>query len=232
MTTETSTRAATHSGHCQACGSLQKLPKGLLSLHGYKVEGGYFSGTCRGSRELPFELSCDLVKTFIVDAQRRLDGVRAWVQSIRDNSDATCWVRNYEKRASGRSGYVTRNVTVIHEPRSFTLSGETHTVTDKFYLAPGFHAAVGTDEKHKIDSFSHGGATPEETAHKLNMLFAEGVERTEVKQLERYISWQCSRVSTWTIAALLPVATKDRKSTFDLQETEHNAGYVPADVIK
>lgn len=52
---------ATHSGHCQACGHLQKLPKDVLAKHGYKIKHGFFSGICIGAGELPFEESCDLV---------------------------------------------------------------------------------------------------------------------------------------------------------------------------
>lgn len=47
--------AATHKGTCQACGRLQKLPKGRLSNHGYTVDWGFFQGVCSGAKALPLE---------------------------------------------------------------------------------------------------------------------------------------------------------------------------------
>lgn len=64
---------ATHSGHCQACGRLQKLPNGKLSKHGYTVEHGFFSGVCRGTNYLPFEQSCDQVRRYIGEAKSEVE---------------------------------------------------------------------------------------------------------------------------------------------------------------
>ena len=60
-TTTSSSRSATHYGTCQLCGSLQKAPGGRLAKHGYDVAYGFFNGVCRGSHELPYEVSCDLL---------------------------------------------------------------------------------------------------------------------------------------------------------------------------
>jgi len=60
-TTTSSSRSATHYGSCQLCGSLQKAPGGYLAKHGYDVAYGFFNGVCRGSHELPYEVSCDLL---------------------------------------------------------------------------------------------------------------------------------------------------------------------------
>lgn len=53
---------ATHYGTCQLCGSLQKLPNGVLANHGYQVEWNEYVGICRGSHHAPFELSKDLAE--------------------------------------------------------------------------------------------------------------------------------------------------------------------------
>lgn len=47
----------THRGHCQACGAVQavQVRGGTIALHGYEVVGGYFSGTCSGSKQEPLE---------------------------------------------------------------------------------------------------------------------------------------------------------------------------------
>jgi len=57
----TTKRAATHDGHCQVCGSRQRLPQGKLAKHGYTHAVGFFSGTCYGSEALPFEQDKSLV---------------------------------------------------------------------------------------------------------------------------------------------------------------------------
>jgi len=56
---------ATHYGTCQICGSLQKAPNGRLAKHGYTKQWSFFTGTCRGSHELPFEESKDLLEAVI-----------------------------------------------------------------------------------------------------------------------------------------------------------------------
>lgn len=56
---------ATNYGTCQICNSLQKAPGGRLAKHGYDVAYGFFNGVCRGSLELPYEVSCDLLVTIL-----------------------------------------------------------------------------------------------------------------------------------------------------------------------
>lgn len=54
---------ATHMGTCQVCFNVQKLPKGVLSLHGYERPGyGFIIGDCPGSHVQPYEKSCDMTK--------------------------------------------------------------------------------------------------------------------------------------------------------------------------
>lgn len=56
-------RKAEKMGTCQACFSVQKLPKGRIALHGYERPGdGFIYGDCWGSHELPFEQSCEITK--------------------------------------------------------------------------------------------------------------------------------------------------------------------------
>lgn len=62
----------THRGHCQACGRIQAVVVrgGLIAKHGYTVDGGYFSGTCQGSGELPLEISRAYTDTFAASCER------------------------------------------------------------------------------------------------------------------------------------------------------------------
>lgn len=54
----------THKGTCQICGSIQAVNNGtgLIAKHGYTKRWGFFSGTCRGSENLPLQVSCDMVQ--------------------------------------------------------------------------------------------------------------------------------------------------------------------------
>ena len=56
---------ATHYGTCQICNSLQKAPGGRLAKHGYDVAYGFFNGVCRGSHELPYEVSNELLVSIL-----------------------------------------------------------------------------------------------------------------------------------------------------------------------
>lgn len=99
--------AATHRGHCQVCGSLQKLPKGKLSLHGYTVAYGFFSGICTGARELPFELSCDLVKGAVARAKVALKSTQEEQAALRTLPvEPIAWVHHYVGfQGRGRSSH-------------------------------------------------------------------------------------------------------------------------------
>lgn len=65
MTTNNYSRSATHYGTCQLCSSLQKAPGGRLAKHGYDVQYGFFNGICRGSHELPYEVSNELLVSIL-----------------------------------------------------------------------------------------------------------------------------------------------------------------------
>ena len=60
---------ATHYGTCQLCGSLQKLPDGVLATHGYQIHWNQFHGTCRGTGHQPFEQSKDLAEQQIIKSE-------------------------------------------------------------------------------------------------------------------------------------------------------------------
>lgn len=59
MNTTTNSRSATHYGTCQICESVQKADRftNLLAAHGYTLAYGWQAGTCKGSGQLPLEVS-------------------------------------------------------------------------------------------------------------------------------------------------------------------------------
>jgi hypothetical protein len=209
---------ATHSGHCQACGRLQKLPHGYLAKHGYTIALGFFSGTCMGSELPPFEKSCELVKTFIATAQAELSRVRAKQAALRvPPTEPKGWVRNYE--ADGISyGNVHRwrYIEVLSEKVTF----ENGTPEGGFYykhtyIAPGptsggwSKVTRNPNEVHNVptdNSYNEDGLS---VAHRLNCGKADWFE-VQARDLQRYIAWQTERVTNWKEAELLPVDAKSK----------------------
>lgn len=95
---------ATHKGHCQICGRQQLLPNGKLSNHGYTVHKphgsyGFFIGTCRGAKQLPFEQDITLVIESIEWAERMAARHEELAAETRTQTDKV-WVHEY---TSGRN---------------------------------------------------------------------------------------------------------------------------------
>lgn len=77
-------KSATHQGTCQLCGRLQMLPNGgLLAKHGYDVQWGFFNGVCPGADHKPYELSKDLIESYLPTARKRLVEMRKEPAAIR-----------------------------------------------------------------------------------------------------------------------------------------------------
>lgn len=93
MTTQ-HTNKATHMGHCQLCGHFQKLPKGVLSLHGYSKEWGFFSGTCSGSRALPYEVSTSELDAALVSANAAIERLGKQVDEALANETPNVYQRD------------------------------------------------------------------------------------------------------------------------------------------
>ena len=211
-------KTATHSGHCQACGRLQKLPGGVLSKHGYNVTHGFFSGVCVGSGSLPFEQSCELVKTFIVSAQTQLANVEAFQASLRVaatepvaffcTSQTNPRGYGYSSVRDWRKCTITETV-VTYDGGSyskFSRNGDTKWVSyrNEFDAVARKSAACDTEVSHDFKSSLLDVAT------KANATYATWLQH-EVDSLRNYIAWQTERVRTWKPAALLPVTTKDKQ---------------------
>lgn len=192
---------ATHSGHCQACGRLQKMPAGLMSLHGYKVTHGFFSGTCAGSRALPFEQSCALIEKFIASAQSHLASIEAFQQALRQPAtEPKAWTANYEGASYGRNTHRWIEVDIIVTARD--------KYQDYTYVANGTNGK--TNVTHKMTDYAYGRDGVLAFATKCNGAYATYLEK-EARSLRAYIAWQTERVATWQPAPLLPVAHKDKQ---------------------
>jgi len=110
-----SERQATHRGTCQICGSLHKVSKdnGKLAQHGYTKQFGWFSDSCWGSNNLPFEKSnadifkyLDLLESQIVKTEKttvngkvKIEGREYFSSYIIDGLKAE--ITLFTKRAEG-----------------------------------------------------------------------------------------------------------------------------------
>lgn len=214
--------AATHSGHCQLCGHLQKLPGGRLSLHGYSVTHGYFSGTCSGARELPYEQSCELVKKSIVRAQAALVAIQEEQKTWRTPAtEAKAWVVVEHNTSRERYSYSgTRSwqyVDITHTTRevdaNFTMHNFTHNASTKRNRQTGEIEAVVNDVLRY-----EGCTSVLDACTKLNAKYADYLDN-ERANLSRYIAFQTERVRVWAPAELLPVSMKKDKLGFVPNET-------------
>jgi hypothetical protein len=111
---------ATHYGTCQLCGSLQKLPNGVLAIHGYQVDWNQFHGICHGAGHLPFEQS----KDFAVDQLCRAELFLATHPALPDpnlprseygkRKENPAWVAWYERK---ETRYACSNIVAFQKPR-------------------------------------------------------------------------------------------------------------------
>jgi hypothetical protein len=202
--------AAQFKGHCQWCGSLQKLPSNRLSLHGYSVTHGFFSGVCHGAKHDPIEVSCDLVKASILEAKRQIAQLQAeqakWLAPVAEG-EREMWASVYLPATwqIRRSRYEWRRVTLLATPVTVGEGQTFHTYTYQTEVN-------GKTTTHRI--YEHAN-TPEQTVQTWNAKYAGALGR-EVTVLERYIAWQQARVDAWKPMPLLPVDAKAAKdAAFD-----------------
>lgn len=77
---ETATR---HVGNCQICEGDQKLLDSRMVHHGYRRPGdGVIHGDCPGVGEVPYEVSCDLIKSHKTGLEAMLVGFRKRLRDI------------------------------------------------------------------------------------------------------------------------------------------------------
>lgn len=71
-------RSAKYWGVCQICGKEHKvdIKTGLLAEHGYKVEFGYYQGSCVGSDQLPLNVSCDFLRKEYAKVDSELENLK------------------------------------------------------------------------------------------------------------------------------------------------------------
>lgn len=178
---------ATHTGECQACGSRQMLPSGVLAKHGYAVLWSQFSGVCSGSHHAPFEQSIEMVKLFVGRARERRDALLA----------------NAEKHESGEGPLMYRRRFRLGAPR-----GTSFHLWDKVASLEWKHNVERTHRWISEIVFADGSKLATFGVRSELALREAYVShlRAEARQQQGYIDWQDRRVADWAPRALTPRA--------------------------
>lgn len=188
------TRKATHYGTCQICGHVQKAPRGLMALHGYEVRWQHFSGTCHGSRQLPFETDCAIAQSSLKQAVRMAE-------------------INEEEATAHLLG--DRPLTVTYRRLGTTASYElpvTGTTTDRWgtpvILVPEAEGAVAGLKDGRLPLRQLGvyrTYTEAEAIYLLRELRAFD-HKEKARHYRSYCEWQRLRLTGWTPREMKPVA--------------------------
>ena len=191
---------ATHIGSCQACGNVQKLPGGKLSLHGYDVRWHFFNGVCRGAKELPYEQSFDLIEKFIEQAQDARAAIQANIANLQQPAaEPKGWYHEYINGGfREKSGYRWREVEIKQEKVEY----ESYVGDDMaFYTVNRYKNLAG-----KMTKFETYNKKPIlEVATDMNAKYIEQALQPRVEELTRYIGWQKQRIAEWKLTDLTPV---------------------------
>jgi len=127
----------TNTGHCAICGRRQKLSGEELRTrtmvhHGYQMSdynhSGYRVGKCFGTARLPYEVSCEANKEFLVILKRELKEYRASLKAYQNSEADTLMVTEYPTGrlrdavqvpyAKGTTQYEKERQSRIHEKES------------------------------------------------------------------------------------------------------------------
>jgi hypothetical protein len=186
---------ATHSGSCQICGRVQKLPGNVLSKHGYTTRWGFFSGTCPGSGYRPFEVAFDRIQAAIDDVKMQIAGIESDIVTMNaapvENVAPFHAYRSASKCSRyERSGHYESTVTLTPG----TLYGDvilTHAKDD-----------TGRKTESSLTYSLHG--TIEQIVLKLR---ADKQRRMEgwVADRQKFVDWQEHRIATWKPGTLTAV---------------------------
>lgn len=192
---ETSTpakaRKATHVGECQICGRRQLLPGDRLSLHGYTVQWSSFLGTCEGSRELPYEISCEALPPRIEKAKYQLEALRKEIAELKARTSDIAWVRVFMDGGwREKSQYVWKELPITMEVRSYEHQGKTLTYNKFYYTHPT------TGKKEEV-SHSSSNTTLEHVVAELNDNKIKAVDLPMLGSIKSYIGWAQNRVDNW-----------------------------------
>lgn len=82
-------------GNCQICGSLQAVDNktGRLAKHGYTVKDGYFSGSCAGSHQVPFQISHDFLDLVIERTKKEVADLLSYAAEVETKTENSVYLK-------------------------------------------------------------------------------------------------------------------------------------------
>lgn len=102
------TTATRHIGNCQICEGDFKVHLGTMVHHGYQRPGhGYIVGDCGGVNQLPYEVSCELIKSYKAGLETFLTEKKAALVDLEAGK-----VTRITTSRQGRNGQIEKKVFV------------------------------------------------------------------------------------------------------------------------
>lgn len=193
---------STHMGTCQICGHVQKLPAGGMALHGYTKRWGFFSGVCHGSRNLPFEQSCDLIQAAVASVRADILRAEEEILALQRYEGDEAWVSVYvpatwQNRTRGH--YEQKRVKLIETVEDLPR-GDGTTCQYRTY-----RWADDTGKSVKVDlSYPQNQSLRAAVAH-LNHQHRVCPLQRQIAEMNKYVMWQQERVAQWKPTELIPV---------------------------
>jgi hypothetical protein len=191
---------STHSGHCQVCGKLHKLPNGVLSKHGYTVEWNTFWNECWGECKLPFEQDITYTKKAIEDVKlqkARLENEVAEILALTEFAYVIETTPREFRKPSVR--------TLVKIPKAdLTWEDGYKDGNDKYRWGLYW---IGEDGNEYKEENLYGVNNLEDAIKKVNANHARTIQY-KVDQAGRYIDWQEKRIEGWKPSPLIPHEVK------------------------
>lgn len=194
---------ATHKGHCQVCGHLQKLPKSKLSKHGYTTRCGFFEGVCFGAEHLPFEQDKSLIETAIRQAKERAVALSEQATAVEASTDPNNVVyRAFLEGNKWERGYRLLAGRVEEREEIIAITGYKYKSVWFLSSSPVMIRSVMTPYAQRLRLAGiHDIKSAVET---LNASEAWRLRKL-VAEAESYIKWQQDRIKDWKPQPLIEI---------------------------
>jgi len=121
-------------GNCQICEGDFKLHNGTMVHHGYERPGdGFIHGDCTCVSHPPYEVSCDMLKQYLVGLLDGLKGTKLYLERLIGGEvlELTVERRDYEASRCGKPAYKRVKVLKGELEWATTFKSETHQVESK-----------------------------------------------------------------------------------------------------
>lgn len=151
---------------CQICGRPFGARAGLISHHGYRRprgQGFHTQSTCDGARQLPYEVSRDVLKLHVDGLRAEVVSLSIWVAELRADAPGLMLhiqrVEHTQADAWGR-----REIKAIHRA-SFTAATIEQSVRDEREAWRGCYARTWAEQRSRALSIAErklGAANAEE----------------------------------------------------------------------